>query len=98
MKIISASNERRISEKRGSTIFRTMHIAVWTVLCCAYLVVSLPKIWPLLKPRPIGPAAPLYTTDLYLEALTGRAHGSARILDVLAPLPHDKTVVLFLPD
>lgn len=67
-------------------------------LCCAYLAVSLPRIWPLLKPRPIGPAAPLYSTDCYLTTLIGRTDASARILQTLAPLPQDKTVILFLPD
>src|SRR2546430_16749167 len=96
--VVPFFNHRRTNENAAFAILRALHMVVWTGLCCAYLVVSLPKIWPLLKPRPIGPATPLYSTDLYLAVLTGRAHASARILHVLAALPRDKTVVLFLPD
>lgn len=77
---------------------RAFHLGSWAILLCAYLVVSGPKIWPVLSSPAIRSSDALSSTDAYLHALTGRAHASAQILATLAPLPVDKAVVLVLPD
>lgn len=77
---------------------RTLHVIGWSAICWVYLAVSVPRILPSLTRGPLGPAEPFYSTDAYLELLTGTRHASVQILHALAPLPRDKTVVLVLPD
>jgi hypothetical protein len=81
-----------------SVILRTLHILGWSALCCAYLAVSLPKLWPVFVPKRIAPAEPFYSLDAYLEAFTQSGRPSARILRALASLPRDKAVILFVPN
>ena len=79
-------------------IARILHVIGWSAICSLYLAVSVPRILPNLTGGPLGPAEPFYSTDAYLELLTGTRHASMQILHALAPLPRDKTVVLVLPD
>ncbi len=46
-------------------------------------------------PRSINP---FYSTDAYLEAITGAPHASERVLDVMAGLPKDKPLLIFERD
>ncbi len=84
--------------RKRNYIARTLHVIGWSAICWVYLVVSVPRILPSLTRGPLGPTEPFYSTDAYLEALTGTRHASSQILHALAPLPRDKMVVLVLPD
>ncbi len=77
---------------------KAAHLIVWVSLLCTYLVVSLNYLAPAISPLALEPANSLYSTDSYLQNLTGTAHASNLILRALAPLPRDKTIVLVLPD
>lgn len=77
---------------------RTFHLILWSGLCGAYLLVSLPRILPGFAFGKLKPSEPYCSTDSYLQALTGAEHASSRILEALESLPPNKTIVLVLPD
>ncbi len=45
-----------------------------------------------------GSIDPFYSTDAYLQAITGAPNGSQRVLDVMAALPREKPLLIFMRD
>jgi len=81
----------RDSSSSGDVRTRPFLPLVWhTLVCaglgCAFLIISVPRVWEACRVGAARPVTPYHTTDYFLSALVGPG-GSERLIHVFAALP-----------
>jgi hypothetical protein len=75
-------------------------LATRRVLCAAlltaFLFFSVPTVIRGLGGSWAGPIQPFHSSDAYLQAVTGTPRSSQRVIDLLAGLPAEKPILIFV--
>ena len=72
------------------------HPFVCAILGCAFVAVSTPRIWEVIRRAKLEPISQTHATDAYMVAILKVRNGSERLLRIFSSLPPERPVAVVL--